>query len=150
MERSAVTDNRGYALIVVLFVSTIIFILGVASLNMSTSEYLMGCYTRDYTMAYYLAEGGVQEALSILKENPAYKPGTNWNTMGEGQYKVKISSKQGDDSILITSTGKVRKAEVVLNVNAKLYIEIDEEVYPDPPHRNVEIQILSWCHEGPI
>lgn len=144
------TDNRGYALVVVLFVSAIIFILGVASLNMSTNEYLMGCYARDYTMAYYLAEGGVQEALSILKENPAYMPGTNWNTMGEGQYKVKISSKQGDDSVLITSTGKVRKAEVTLNVNANLYIEIDEEVYPDPPHRNVEIQILSWYHEGPI
>lgn len=150
VERSYVIDNKGYALVVVLFVSAIILALGAAVLNMSTNEYLMSCYARDYTMAYYLAEGGVQEALSILKDNPAYTPGTNWNTMGEGQYKVKISSKQGGDSILITSTGKVRKAEVVLNVNAKLYIEIDEEVYPDPPHRNVEIQILSWHCEGPI
>ena len=144
------TGKNGYSLVIVIFVSTIVLLLGTAILNMSTSEYLMGCYVRDYTKAYYLAEAGVQKALSVLKENPDYRPNTNWQVLEEGHYKIKISPKQETDSLTITSSGKVNKAEVSIIVTADLYIEIDEEAYPDPPHRNVEIQVLSWYHEGPI
>ncbi len=142
--------KKGYSLVIVLFVSTIILLLGTAILNMSTSEYLMGCYMRDYTMAYYLAEAGVQKTLSVLKENPDYRPSINWQALGEGHYKIKITPKQGTDSMIINSSGKVNKAEVSIIVTAVVYIEIDEEMYPEPPHRNVEVQVLSWYHEGPI
>jgi Tfp pilus assembly protein PilX len=142
--------KKGYSLVIVLFVSTIILMLGTAIVNMSTSEYMMGSYVRDYTMAYYLAEGGVQKALLLLKENPEYRANTNWQGLGEGHYKIIISSKQGTDSIVINSSGRVNKAEVSISVTADLHIEIDEEEYPDPPHLNVEIQILSWDYKGPI
>lgn len=142
--------KKGYSLVIVLFVSTIILLLGTGILNMSTNEYLMSCYARDYTVAYYLAEGGVQKALSVLKENPDYRPNTGWQALGEGHYKIKVSPKSGTDSVIITSSGKVNKAEVFMSVTADLYIEIDEEVYPEPPHRNVEIRISSWNYDGPI
>ena len=144
------TGKKGYSLVIVLFVSTIALMLCTSILNISTSEYIMGCYVRDYTKAYYLAEGGIQKALSHLKQNPDYRPNNNWQALGEGHYKITISPKQGTDSIKITSSGRVNKAEVSIIVTADVYIEIDEEVYPDPPHRNVEIRVLSWEYEGPI
>ena len=63
--------SRGVTLVVVIFVTTIVLLLGTALINMSTNEYLMGSYARDYTAAYYLAESGIQKALAILKDNPA-------------------------------------------------------------------------------
>lgn len=143
-------SNKGISLVIVLFVTTIVLLLGTAILNMSTSEYLMGSYARDYTTAYYLAEGGIQKALSILKENPDYRRETGWQALGEGQYKIKVSQKSGTDSVIISSTGKVNKAEVLINVTADVYVEIDEEANSDLSQINVQIQVLSWDYEGPI
>lgn len=142
-------NNKGYALVVVLFVCAIITTLGASLLNVASSEYIMGCYARDYTLAYYLAEGGVQEVLSILKNDPYYRGGESWKNLGEGRYKTKIASK-GSESLTITSTGKVRKAEAVLTVYVDLYIETDPEIYPDPPYMNTEIKVTSWDFYGPI
>ncbi len=143
-------NKKGYALVTVLFVSTIILMLGMAIANMSTSEYIMGYHVRDYTQAYYLAEAGIQEMLSILKENPEYRPGTNWRKLGKGDYKITFSAKEGNGSIVITSLGRVNKAEVSMSVTANLFIEIDEEKYPEPPHENIEIYVSSWECKGPI
>ncbi|MDD4569970.1 MAG: hypothetical protein PHE70_07605 [Tepidanaerobacteraceae bacterium] len=144
-------NNKGYSLVIVIFVSTIILLIGMAVLNMSTNEFLIGCYTRDHTLAYYLAEGGLQKALSILKQNPYYEGDTVWRDLGEGQYQVKIEEKVSDiDVVIITSKGKVNKSEVSIEATVNVQIEIDEEIYPDPPHRNVEIQVLSWKYKGPI
>ncbi|NLZ53758.1 MAG: hypothetical protein GX892_11565, partial [Thermoanaerobacteraceae bacterium] len=110
--------NKGFSLVIVLFVTTIILILGTALLNMSTSEYLMGCYARDYTAAYYLAEGGIQEALSILKENPDYRCKTGWQALGEGRYKIHVLQEPGSNAVIVASTGKVNKAEVLIKVKA--------------------------------
>jgi len=140
--------NKGISLVIVLFVTTIILLLGTAILNMSTSEYLMGCYARDYTAAYYLAEGGIQKALSILKENPDYRGETGWQTLGEGYYKSKVSQESGNDFIIVASTGKVNKAEVLINVRADVHVEIDEEEDSNPPQVNVQIHVLSWDCKG--
>ena len=145
----AVRNNSGYALVIVLFVCAITTTLAISLLNVASSEYMMGCYARDYTMAYYLAEAGVQEALSALKNDPYYRGANNWKALGEGRYKTKIASK-GTDSLTVTSTGKVRKAEAALTVYVDLYIETDPEIYPDPPYMNTEIRVTSWDFYGPI
>ena len=132
--------KRGFSLVIVLFVSTIILLLGTAILNMSTSEFLMGRYFRDHTTAYYLAEGGLQKALAILKQNPNYKGNSTFHPLGEGYYKINISP-YGDGIVEITSTGKVNKAEVSILAEVSLTTEIEGEV---------QLDILNWEYEGPI
>ncbi|MFY9313251.1 MAG: pilus assembly PilX N-terminal domain-containing protein [Tepidanaerobacteraceae bacterium] len=141
--------NRGVSLVIVMFVSTIVMLLGTALLNMSTSEYLMGSYGRDYTAAYYLAEGGIQKALALLKENPDYRGDSGWQSMGAGQYRIKISREYSNNLVRIESTGKVNKAEVLINLRADVQVEIDEEAEYDPPLVNIHIWVENWEYRGP-
>ena len=101
---------------------------------------LMGRYFRDHTTAYYLAEGGLQKALAILKQNPNYKGNSTFHPLGEGYYKINISP-YGDGIVEITSTGKVNKAEVSIIAEVSLTTEIEGEV---------QLDILNWEYEGPI
>jgi len=141
-------SNKGISLVIVLFVTTIVMLLGTVLLNMSTSEYLMGSYARDYTAAYYLAEGGIQKALVILKENPDYRGESGWQNLDTGQFKFKVSTENGE-MVKIASTGKANKAEVLINVTAQVNVEIDEEADVDPPPVNVKIQVVNWDYAGP-
>jgi len=147
---AVVSDNRGISLVIVIFVTTIALLLGTAILNMSTSEYLMVSYARDYTAACYLAEGGIQKGLSILKENPDYRGETGWQRLGEGQYKIKVSQEPGTNMVTVESTGKINEAEVLISVKAEVHVEVDEESNFDPPQAIVQIHVLSWDYEGPI
>ena len=141
--------NKGVSLVVVLFVTTIVMLLGTALLNMSANEYLMGSYARDYTAAYYLAEAGIQWAIANLKENPDYRGDSAWKNMGEGQYRTKVTREYGSDFVNIESSGKVNKAEVSINLRAEVYVEIDEEAESDPPQVHTHIQVLNWEYRGP-
>lgn len=149
-------DKKGYSLVIVLFVAAIILLLGSGVLNISTGEFLIGNYVKDYTTAYYLAESGLQKALSLLKQNPYYEESATWlmflgnrHSLGEGYYRVNMK-RVGVDLIEINSSGKVNKAETSLKARVYLNIEIDEEIYPEPPHRNVHIKVISWEFLGPI
>ena len=140
--------SRGVTLVVVIFVTTIVLLLGTALINMSTNEYLMGSYARDYTAAYYLAEGGIQKALAILKDNPYYRGEMSWQTLGAGQYKIKVAPEYGNYTVKIESTGKVNKAEVLLTATAEVNVEIDE-TDPQNPQVNIEIRVVNWDYKGP-
>ncbi len=143
-------DNKGISLVIVLFISSIILLVGTSMLNIFTNEYIMVYNARDYTAAYYLAEGGVQKGLSILKEQPGFRGETPWQSMGEGQYKIRVSQDGPTDNVIITSTGRVKEAEVLLRVRAHVHVETNEESEPDVPETSVQIQVLSWEYEGPI
>jgi len=94
----------------------ILMFIGVYLLNFSTTELMIGDYYRDATEAYYLAEAGLQKALSLLKEDLNYRLGSKWyqflsrsHPLGQGTYKVSLQD-QGSNKVMITSTGYVDKA----------------------------------------
>ena len=141
--------QRGNSLVIVLFVTTMAMLLGCALLNMSTGEYLMGVYSGDYTAAIYLAEGGIQWALALLKENPGYRGESTWQELGEGQFRIKVLQEYGNDLIKIESTGRVTKAEVLVNATVEVRIEFDEEAGPGQASDDL-IKVISWNFRGPI
>jgi len=151
-----VKGQKGYALISVLFIVSILLIIGTGILNITTTDAMMGKYFEDYTAAWYLAEAGLQKTLTMLKKNPDYSS-PRWKAflrkthiLGRGKYKVTISP-VGVDTIKIDSVGKVNKAETSILAKVKVIVRyIEDEENPDIKERIVRIIVQSWAHDGPI
>lgn len=147
--------ERGTALIIVLFLVSILMVLAMAILNISTTEVLMGNYFKDYTAAYYMAEGGLQKTLSMLKEYPDYTSprwkkylGKN-HPLGGGSFRV-ILSRISANMINIESHGQVNKAKFLIRAKVKVMIEqIEDEGDPNRKEDIVHIKVISWSYYGP-
>jgi len=116
--------QRGSVLLTVIFVMTILMLVGGYLLNFSSTELMIGDYYRDATEAYYLAEAGLQKALSLLKEDLNYKWGSRWlqflsrsHPLGNGTFRVSLQD-LGSNRVMITSTGYVG------NVNQQITAEV--------------------------
>lgn len=114
--------NRGSALIVVLFVSAILLLLCISMVNIANMEILMTeAYIND-NEAYYIAEGGLQKALSWLKKNPNY---SMWDILhkvqplGNGGFLLDIKN-MGKNILEISSTGMSGKSSKTLKVLVKV------------------------------
>ena len=149
--------QRGFSVVAVLLVSSILFFLGAGALRMIHRETLMVGNIRDSVTAYYLAEGAVQRTLSMLKEDPDYEAPGEWETflskthrLGEGTYRVKIMA-GSDDAIKITANAAVRKAKVELQARAKAFVENQEPEDPmeGEPWEEVRIQLVDWKDSSP-
>lgn len=82
-------SERGVILVITLMVMAILLILGAAFLAMSATELQIAGNERDSIQALYVAEGGVNSALSELNRN---LPVTVSETLGPGQYTVTVTS----------------------------------------------------------
>lgn len=99
-------NRRGIALILSLIILTILTILAMAIITRSISESNITSRYRESTLAFWLAEGGVSQALSQLRTN--YNnlnpiPATSPTLPGQGQYCVSGSGNLSNctDNILI-------------------------------------------------
>lgn len=114
---NAYHTQKGSILPMVIFITTLLLFIGISLLNISNQELSMGKYFRDTTEAYYLAEAGLQKALSLLKKDLNFKWGSEWkqflsksHSLGNGKYTVSVED-LGSNKVEITSTGYVDKAK---------------------------------------
>ncbi len=131
--KHVVKGENGAVLVVVLFVMVIVMLLGVAFLDMSTSEALMGDYFKDSVQAFYIAEGGLQKSLSMLKTDPEYKRGESWadflsgrHELGDGSYRISIDE-IGTGKIRLVSTGRVHKS--VVHIETEVLIAVVDPIF---------------------
>lgn len=140
---------RGYALVAVLLVTSILFFIGAGAFRMIQSETLMTDSYSDSVAAYYLAEGGVQRTLWMLRRDPSFGSDKKWRTfpLGEGTYMVQIVPGE-DDIINITVQGSFRKTKVQLAARAKVFVEILEPEEPEygEPRECVQVQLV-WFED---
>ncbi len=114
--------EKGIAFITTIALMVVLSILGVAMVLLS--RYETGNVVRSVVseQAFYIAEGGVEWAISQLKSDPDYTGETA--SLGDGEFTVVVTS-LGDDRYRIDSTGRVpatnpkatRKIEAVIQRN---------------------------------
>lgn len=123
----------GAILVIVLFVISIVMLVCIAFLDMSTSEVLMGDYFKDSVQAFYIADGGLQKTLSMLKTDPNFSKGDQWarflNTsheLGAGSYTISIDE-IGNGKIKILSVGTVHKS--VVHIEAEVLLATTNPIF---------------------
>jgi hypothetical protein len=141
-----VKRENGAVLVVVLFVMIIVMFLGVAFLDMGTSEALMGDYFKDSVQAFYIAEGGLQKSLSMLKTDPEYKRGELWagflsdmHELGAGFYSISIDE-IGTGKMKLVSTGRVHKSVAHIETEV-LVAKVDPVFYNAISISNTDLKL---------
>lgn len=143
-------SQQGYVLVVTLFIAMVLFLLGTVLLTLANGELKLTSYFRDTTNAYYIAEGGLQKALSMLYENPNYNSWgsflNKYHKLGSGKYKVTIQQLDSD-TLKIICIGKSGKSQKELFTNAKIIYLNDDSQDEDSPKEDTaqfKIEVISW------
>lgn len=118
-----IKNEKGYAIAIAITVSLILFILGLAIIQLTDTEIKLSKKTYESAYAYYLAEAGVNHSLWLIgnqrSPNVGSPPGTTPGpaTLGDGQYYVSVF----DD--VITSVGIYENCQRTITVRyeAKSY-----------------------------
>ncbi|MDI6601925.1 MAG: hypothetical protein QME46_09110 [Thermoanaerobacteraceae bacterium] len=87
------SDKKGFAMVFVLMITSLLFILGISLLGLSLSEYRIGMAYSDIPKAQYLAESGLNIVRYAFEEKDA-----------DGEYKIKKSINTEID----TEIGKIK------------------------------------------
>lgn len=121
-------DNEsGVILLIVIIFALALIIMGMAFLNMAVMEHNLAMREVHKTQAFYLAEGGVEDARFKLGDN------ANWDTLasidetslGEGIYTANIYNTDTEGNLLdpdndskrrIRSTGTVKEVSQIVQV----------------------------------
>jgi cytoskeletal protein CcmA (bactofilin family) len=118
--KDAFNNQRGSVTVIVLGAMLVLIILGMALLNLTVAEAIIVQNVADSSQAYYLAEAGLEMAISALKSNPNWIPDNKYivNLQGEksGEYKL-ILTRNGSE-VRVESEGQVKSAKE--NVEATL------------------------------
>lgn len=128
-------DKKGAVLIYIFLVIAVLTILGVAIFNKSVSERSLAQKYVDSTQAFWLAEAGVNQALSALRNN--YNTASVSATeLGEGGFSASISSSGSNKTVF--STG-----EVPFGTTARASRAIQAEISKDIPPNFYDNAIYS-------
>lgn len=100
---------RGAALLVCIFVMLMISSLVVFALDIQTTEMALARNTLDLSKALYLADGGLQHALGMLRADRTWRtgfpsPGVEYPA-GSGNFYVVTVVDGGGGEVIVTSTG---------------------------------------------
>ncbi len=159
----------GFAFVAALMVMLVIAILTIAILTMTISARLLASSRLEYTQAIYLAEGGINAALSEWRYRGAADPppqpyqGEIANGGASGTYSVTWTSPNGAGVVTMTAVGTVntalegsvyyltRSVQVDMDTdgdwawNHVYYSDTDLPGMTDPPYAtiqgNVEVEI---------
>ena len=99
-------NKNGLVLILVLAIILILVTISAVFINVTVREVNMVRQGNDSTRAFYLAEAGIERALTELSQNQAYTGETNVS-LGEGVYDVSVSPGTAPDTYDIIATGYV-------------------------------------------
>lgn len=94
-------DEKGFILIASYLAILVLLILSTAFLTRSINEKKLAERERDSIQAFWLAEAGVDRALTELKNNYGLSGDGLWPTsLGQGQYSVNISASGNERTVI--------------------------------------------------
>ena len=115
------TRRRGAALLLAIFVMTVASTLVIAVADTQTLRYAAQRNTRDWDQARYLAEAGLQHALSELETDINWRSGIPWTEfpVGSGNKYSATTSDGGNGAVIVESVGACGSFSRVLSVTLK-------------------------------
>ena len=118
-------EARGAALVIALIVMSMLSLLTIGSLEMLTVNVQIANNHMHDLQALYIADAGVEHAISVLRNNPTVPSGTYGPLefpAGSGNtYTVAIvNSYPSDGNVLITSTGAVSDFQRSVEVQVEI------------------------------
>ena len=108
-KRCSETNNRGQILVVILIVSTVLFIISVALVGITSAEYLSANSAYRKTEAVNLAEAGVENTIKELNANLNY----------HGTEGTPIALGAGEFEVTVTGSGSARQIESTAYIPSK-------------------------------
>jgi type II secretory pathway component PulK len=119
--------RRGMAFMLALFVMAVTSMIVVTILDTQTMQYSALRNTIDYDRARYLAEAGIQHALSTLEidfdldETTGFTiPATEFPAGSGNQYQASVSALQADGTRLVTAQGTAGSFTRRLQIRVKM------------------------------
>ncbi len=104
--RPLASEERGVALVTALLIMGILLLLGTAFLTISSTETQIAINERNAVQAFFLAEAGVNKAISQLNADSEY-PGETDTSLGPGTFTVKVTAGAGSNQKVIEAIGYV-------------------------------------------
>ncbi|WP_182865730.1 hypothetical protein [Stieleria mannarensis] len=114
-------SRRGAALLLAIFVMTLVSTLAVATLDAEMMRYMALRNTREWDEARYLAEAGLNDAFAHLEDDISWRDGIPATEYPQGSgwiYRVSVAD-GGDATVELTSTGTVGNFTRTLHVRVK-------------------------------
>jgi len=106
-----IKDEKGIALVLALILMLVLSVLAVAMVFLNTSETKFLVKERLSDSAFYIADGGVEYAISELQEDLNYRGPTAYPVANAGEFSVSVSTQgQPANHYEITSIGYVPNA----------------------------------------
>lgn len=111
------TNNpeSGIVLVVCIILLLMLSLIGISSLMTSNTEMDISKNSQHSVSAFYLADAGVERALSIITDSTEWRAGFNDEQLGNGTYTVivfdSLTYPYLGNSIMVRSTGKAGEAE---------------------------------------
>jgi len=106
-----IKDEKGIALVLALILMLVLSVLAVAMVFLGTSETKFLVKERLSDSALYIADGGVEYAISELQEDLIYRGPTAYSVANAGEFSVNVSTQgQPANHYVITSIGYVPNA----------------------------------------
>lgn len=114
-------SRTGAALLLAIFVLTVVTSLVVATVDSQTLRYAALRNTRDWDRARYLAESGLQHALSELEKDIDWRSGiTTVEFPKDSGYTYEAQVANGaDGTVIVTATGTAGSFSRVLTATVK-------------------------------
>ncbi|ADL08869.1 PilX N-terminal domain-containing pilus assembly protein [Thermosediminibacter oceani] len=128
--------QAGLVLITVVFVVSVLSLLGVAILEMMTAELKKAAYFKESAKAYYLAEAGIHKTLTALKKDPDHRP-NGAESLGDGSFEVSVEE-ISPGRLKVTSQGAAGRAKEKLTVTVEVVAGKEE----------INLKVISWKQEG--
>ena len=117
-------DRKGAVLIYIFLVIVVLTILGVAIFNKSVSERSLAQQYVESTQAFWLAEAGVNQALSALR-NDYDTASVSATELGAGEFSAQISASGSDRTVV--STGEVPSGGTARS-SRDIQVEISKDI----------------------
>ncbi|MDW7728830.1 MAG: hypothetical protein SCJ94_02315 [Bacillota bacterium] len=109
------------ALVLVLVFTGLLLIVGSAVLSFTLNEKQISVYQSEDIRQYYLAEAGIEAALTLLNQNSLHRDQLE-RTLGDGSFSVTFEE-LSENSLCLISTGKLENSSITIEV----IVEIDQD-----------------------
>ena len=124
--------EAGMALVLVLVFTTLLLVVGSAMLTFALTENEISSYHADDLKQHYLAEAGLEAALTMLSVNPFERESICVN-LGDGHFRVHFEEPAAG-VLIISSTGYLEDSSLTLKIKLNQHpegtLEIDQWYKP--------------------
>lgn len=130
-------EERGSALLLVVFVTAVLLILGAALSGLAVTELRISANHEDSTRAFYAAEAGAEAALGVLLEEGMFQGPLEVALSEAGTASVAVT-REGDGGVQVTSIGTSG------NAAERVQLSIEPLPVPEVPADSVVGSQLGW------